>query len=178
MPLTTVLIMVDGLDPRYLESCPAVRIRELANLGFVVEAKAMMPTVTNVNNVSLVTASYPQTHGITTNYWFNRRNSEEFYMESGDFIQCETMFQRAGSMGARSLLVTAKDKLRRLLGDGVTLSVSSEQPPDWVVSGVGEPPPIYSLEVNKWVIDAARYALGQEPYDLVYLATTDFAMHT
>jgi len=178
VPLTTVLIMVDGLDPRYLESCPAVRIRELANLGFVVEAKAMMPTVTNVNNVSLVTASYPQTHGITTNYWFNRRNSEEFYMESGDFIQCETMFQRAGSMGARSLLVTAKDKLRRLLGDGVTLSVSSEQPPDWVVSGVGEPPPIYSLEVNQWVVDAARYILAREHYDLVYLTTTDYAMHT
>ncbi|MDP6548784.1 MAG: alkaline phosphatase family protein [Dehalococcoidia bacterium] len=178
MPLTTVLIMVDGLDPRYLESCPALRIRELAERGFMVDAKAMMPTVTNVNNVSLVTASYPQTHGITTNYWFDRRSSEEFYMESGEFIKAETMFQRAGDLGARSLLVTAKDKLRRLLGDGATLSVSSEQPPGWVVRGVGEPPPIYSLEVNQWVIDAGRYILSKEHYDLVYLTTTDYAMHT
>jgi len=178
VPLTTVLIMVDGLDPRYLESCPTPRIQELASQGFTLEAKAIMPTVTNVNNVSLVTASYPQIHGITTNYWFNRQSSEEFYMESGDFIQAETMFQRARNLGARSLLVTAKDKLRRLLGDGATLSVSSEQPPDWVVSGVGEPPPIYSLEVNQWVIDAGRYILSQEHYDLVYLTTTDYAMHT
>ena len=88
------------------------------------------------------------------------------------------MFQRAGKVGARSLLVTAKDKLRRLLSNGTTLSVSSEEPPDWVARGAGQPPPIYSLEVNRWVIDAGRYILSQEPYDLVYLTTTDYAMHT
>ena len=61
--------MVDGLDPEYLSCCPTPRLRELADGGFMLEAKAMMPTVTNVNNVSLITASYPQKHGITSNYW-------------------------------------------------------------------------------------------------------------
>ena len=178
MPLTTVMVMVDGLDPEYLESCSTPILRQLAKDGFMVEGKAMMPTVTNVNNVSLVTGSYPETHGITSNYWFNRQADAEFYMESEEFVQSETMFQRAASMGARSLLVTAKDKLRRLLSNGATLTVSSEQPPEWVGQGVGPPPPIYSLEVNQWIIDAARYILGQEHYDLVYLTTTDFAMHT
>ena len=175
---TTVIIMVDGFDPEYLDACPAPNIRALAKEGFITEGRAMMPTVTNVNNVSLVTASYPETHGITTNYWSNRETGQEVYMESGEFIQAKTMFQLATEQGARSLLVTAKDKLRRLLGDGVTLSVSSEQPPDWVATGVGEPPPIYSLEVNQWVINAGEYILGQESYDLVYLTTTDYAMHT
>ena len=104
----------------------------------------MMPTVTNVNNVSLITASYPETHGITSNYWLNRETGEEAYMESGEYVEAESMFQRAGKVGARSLLVTAKDKLRRLLGEGTTLSVSSEAPPTWVVQGAGQPPPIYS----------------------------------
>ena len=182
MERTTVIMMIDGLDPAYLETCPAPNLEQLARDGFKVEAKAVMPTVTNVNNVSLVTASYPEEHGITTNYWRNRDRGQktftDVYMESGDYIKKETMFQRATAQGARSLLVTAKDKLRRLLGDGATLSVSSEQPPDWVVAGVGEPPPIFSIEVNQWVVDAARYILGRESFDLAYVTTTDYAMHT
>lgn len=178
MAKTTVIVMVDGFDPEYLDHCPAPTLRELGKQGFSVEGKAMMPTVTNVNNTSLVTASYPETHGIVSNYWLDRETGAEVYMESGEFVQTATMFQRAAQQGARSLLVSSKDKLRRLLGNGPTLSFSSEQAPDWVVKGAGLPPPIYSLEVNGWIIDAARYALSLEPYDLVYLTTTDYAMHT
>jgi len=138
----------------------------------------MMPSVTNVNNVSLVTGSYPETHGITSNYWLDREQGGEHYMESAEYIRSETMFQRAASKGMRSLLVTAKDKLRRLLSNGTTVSVSSEQPPEWVVNGVGTPPDIYSLEVNRWVLDAGRFILSQQDFDLVYLTTTDYAMHS
>ncbi len=176
--MTTVVVMVDGLDPEYLEGNSMPRLMELGRDGFMVEGRAMMPTVTNVNNVSLVTACYPEDHGITSNYWFNRQDASEHYMESAEFLEQATMFQRAEQLGLRSLLVTAKDKLRRLLCVGTSLSISAEQPPQWVAQAVGEPPPIYSLEVNQWVIDAARYILGQESYDLVYLATTDYAMHT
>jgi len=175
---TTVVIVIDGFDPEYLERCPTSNLRDLARQGFMTEVRAMMPTVTNVNNVSLVTASYPEAHGITSNYWFNRETGAEVYMESGEYVEAETMFQRASKEGAQSLLVTAKDKLRGLLSAGTTLSVSSEQPPEWVARIAGQPPPIYSLEVNQWVVDAARCILEQESYDLVYLATTDFAMHT
>ena len=178
MDKTTILIVVDGFDPEYLDHCDVPNFRQLAKQGFLVQGKALMPTVTNVNNTSLVTASYPETHGITSNYWLDHSTGSECYMESGEYIQSETMFQRAGQQGARSLLVTSKDKLRNLLGDWATLSVSSEQPPQWVVEAVGAPPPIYSLEVNGWIIDAARHILAQEHYDLVYLATTDYAMHT
>ena len=178
MAKTTVIVMIDGFGPGYLEQGPIPNLRRLAQYGFMVEAAAMVPTVTNVNNASLVTASYPETHGITSNYWLDRDTGTETYMESSEYIQAETMFQRAETQGARSLLVTSKDKLRRLLGSGTTLSLSSEEPLDWVARAVGPPPPIYSLEVNGWIVDAARHILSQEPYDLVYLATTDYAMHT
>ena len=107
MPNTTVLIMVDGLDPEYLEQCPASNLRQMGNSGFMTVGRAMMPTVTNVNNVSLVTASYPEKHGITSNYWLDRETGTERYMESGEYIQQETIFQRATSAGARSLLITS-----------------------------------------------------------------------
>ena len=77
MTLTTVLVMIDGFDPEYVESSPMSNLRQLAKQGFITEAKAMMPTVTNVNNVSLVTSSYPESHGITSNYWRNREDGKE-----------------------------------------------------------------------------------------------------
>ena len=178
MNTPTVIVLIDGLDPQYLDACPAPNLAAMARRGFRVEGRGMTPSVTNVNNVSLVTGSYPETHGITSNYLLDRQLGEEFYMESGEYLRAETMFQRASAAGLRSLLVTAKDKLRRLLSDGATVSISSEEPPAWVVNGVGEPPPIYSLEVNQWVLQAGRYAMSLEPFDLVYLTTTDYAMHT
>ena len=178
MDTATVVIMVDGLDPEYLDACPTPRLTEIAKEGFRVNARAMMPTVTNVNNVSLITGAYPESHGITSNYWWDREQNAELYMESGDYVRSESMFQRATAIGARSLLVTSKDKLRSLLSNGTTVNVSAEQPPEWVVKGVGEPPPVYSLEVNQWVVDAGRYILSQQDFDLVYLTTTDYAMHT
>ncbi len=174
----TIVVLIDGLDPEYLDACEAPNLSAMARSGFRVDGRGMTPSVTNVNNVSLVTGSYPEQHGITSNYLLDRERGEEFYMESSEFLRAETMFQRATACGMRSLLVTAKDKLRRLLSDGATVSISSEDPPGWVVSGVGEPPPIYSLEVNRWVLEAGRYAMSREPFDLVYLTTTDYAMHT
>ena len=177
---TTVIVCIDGFDPEYLEACETPNLRALAKRGFLKIGRSMMPSVTNVNNVSLVTASYPEVHGISSNYRLVRETGEEIYMESGEYILAETMFQCAGRLGKTSLLVTSKDKLRTLLSDGATATVSSEQAPHWVVKGVGDPPPIYSLEVNGWVIRAGAFMMSQadEPYDIVYLTTTDYAMHT
>ena len=74
--------------------------------------------------------------------------------------------------------MTSKDKLRALLSAGTTVAVSSERPPDWLVSAIGEPPKVYSLEVNGWAIRAGSYAMERHPTDLVYITTTDYAMHT
>ena len=171
-------ICIDGFDPDYVEACNTPNLDELARKGFLKIGRSMMPSVTNVNNVSVVTASYPETHGISSNYRLVRETGEEVYMESAEYILAETMFQRATREGKTSIVVTSKDKLRTLLCDGATITVSSERAPEWVVSGVGPPPEIYSLEVNGWVIRAGNYMMSQRPADLVYITTTDYAMHT
>ncbi len=178
MPKTTVLITVDGLDPEYLRVCDAPNLQEMARRGFHVTGKSMMPSVTNVNNVSVVTAEYPSEHGISSNYRLVRETGEDIYMESGEFILVETFFQRASRMGATSILATSKDKLRTLLSDGASTAISSERAPQWAIDAVGEPPPIYSLDVNGWTIRAATEAMKRGPADIVYISTTDFAMHT
>ena len=175
---TTVVICIDGFDPEYLEACRVPNLREIAQKGFLTFGKSMMPSVTNVNNVSILTANYPETHGISSNYRLVRDTGEEIYMESSEYILAETMFQKASSRSIDSLLVTSKDKLRTLLSSGATVTVSSEQAPDDVIRAVGEAPPIYSLEVNGWVIRAGTYLMSQMDAGIVYLTTTDYAMHT
>ena len=176
---TTVVICVDGLDPEYLDACETPNLTRLGGMGFLKTGQCMMPSVTNVNNVSLVTAAYPDTHGISSNYRLVRETGEEIYMESGEYVLAETMFQRLERHGGKSALVTSKDKLRTLLADGATIAVSSEQAPEWVVREVGAPPPIYSLEVNGWVVEAASFIMSRcEDLDVVYISTTDYAMHT
>ena len=179
MAATTVVICVDGLDPEYLDACETPNLTRLGGMGFLKTGQCMMPSVTNVNNVSLVTAAYSDTHGISSNYRLVVETGEEIYMESGEYVLAETMFQRLERRGGKSALVTSKDKLRTLLADGATIAVSSEQAPNWVVREVGAPPPIYSLEVNGWVVEAASFIMSRsEDLDVVYISTTDYAMHT
>ena len=178
MPRTTILVMIDGLDPEYLDACPTPNLRRFAQDGFQVAGGGMMPSVTNVNNTSMVTGHYPALHGIVSNYWLDRRAGIEEYVESGEFIRSETIFDQCRRNGGRALLSASKDKLRRLLGTNTALAFSSEQPTPDAVADAGEPPPVYSLEVNGWTIDAARAALQREHYDLAFIATTDYAMHT
>ena len=177
--MTTVVVCVDGLDTEYLAACETPNLDELGRRGFSTVGRCMMPSVTNVNNVSVVTGLYPEAHGISSNYRLVRETGEEVYMESGEYILSQTLFQKGAAAGMRSALVTAKDKLRTLLSDGATVAVSSERPPESVVQAVGPPPEIYSLEVNGWVIRAASHLMDEdEGLDVVYAATTDYAMHT
>ena len=177
-----VVVCVDGCAGEYLALGFAhgelPHLAKLAASGHYGQARGALPSFTNVNNCAMVTGTPPSQTGIGGNYILDPDTGEEVMTNSSRFLRNDTILAAASDAGRKVAMVTAKDKLRKLLGEGTTLSVSSEQPPQWVVDGVGEPPPIYSIEVNEWVIDAGRYILSQEHYDLVYLTTTDYAMHT
>ena len=152
MPKTTVIITVDGYDPEYIEACEAPNLMTLAQRGFYRVGKSMMPSVTNVNNVSIVTGEYPSAHGISSNYRMVRETGEDIYMESGEYILSETLFQRASKMGARTILSTSKDKLRTLLSDGADVAISSEQAPVWAVKAWES-----RLRSTRWTSTAGPY---------------------
>ena len=172
-----IIICIDGFDPEYLEAADMPNLREIGRKGFMTTGRSMMPSVTNVNNVSIVTASYPAEHGICSNYRWDRDTGEGTYVEAAEYIRSRTMFRRADGLGMTSIVVTAKDKLRTLVGVDATMAVSSERAPDWIAAAVGDPPEVYSLEVNGWVIDVGNFLMKQRPVDIAYLTTTDFAMH-
>ncbi|MBI4771739.1 MAG: alkaline phosphatase family protein [Chloroflexi bacterium] len=175
--LTHLNICLDGVGPDYLAVAHTPTLDALGQRGWRTIGLGVMPSVTNVNNVSMVTGGPSALHGITSNFYLDPASGQSVYMESADFILAPTIFERAARHGRRSAVITAKDKLRTLIARGASEVISAESPPAWLVDAIGAPPPILSLEVNHWLFRAAAAVCRANPPDLLYLTTTDYAQH-
>lgn len=173
-----LIVLVDGLGPEYFEKSELPNLKQLAREGWYKVGEGVIPSVTNVNNASLVTASFPRDHGITTNFYHDRNTGQSFELESSEFLLCPTIFERAREVGWRTALVTSKDKVRTLCARGVHIQVSAERPDQRYLEIAGHQENMYSADVNYWSLRAARHVLKNESIDLLYLSTTDYMMHT
>jgi phosphonoacetate hydrolase len=175
---TKVIICLDGCAPDYLEQGETPNLDAIAREGFHTIGEAVVPTVTNVNNTSIITASLPETHGITSNYLLDSVSGRECYMESADYLLARTAFRHLADFGQKSCLLTAKDKLKGLIRDGAAIAESAEKPSTWLVDRCGAAPGIYTIEINHWLLRAARDLLRRDPPDFLYVSTTDYVTHT
>src|SRR5262244_652845 len=87
---------------------------------------AQMPSLTNPNNMSIVTGAPPSAHGIPGNHYLNPTGAEEQLVDPSA-LRAPTIHACLARAGAAVLAVSAKDKLRRLLGAGGVPSVSAER---------------------------------------------------
>lgn len=177
MTRRAILVCLDGCGPEYLSLSSAPFLKRLGREGYFVEGSSMIPSVTNVNNVSILTGKYPKAHGITSNYYYDRETGKEVYMESPEFIKVSTILEQGAKRGLKTALLASKEKLRLLLSKGATISFSAEKPTDWVIKAVGQPPSIYSVDVNIWLFKALQETIRRQDPALVFVATTDYAMH-
>jgi phosphonoacetate hydrolase len=173
-----LIILVDGFGPEYLEKSDMPNLKRLGREGGHKIGASVIPSVTNVNNASLVTASFPKDHGITTNYQYDRKTDRFSEMESSEFLLRPTIFEKARKLGLRTALVTSKDKVRTLCARGADIAISAEQPEAAWIAKIGKQENMYSAAVNYWSFRAARHILNKESIDLMYLSTTDYMMHT
>ncbi len=173
-----VLVLRDGFDPRYvqLERMPTVA-RLMAEGSSTLAGTDVLPTLTNVNHVSVVTGAYPERHGISTNYYFQRGTGREVFMDTVDFVQEKLIFEWAQAAGCSTALITAKAKLTRLLNRGLDHSIDMTHHPADLRPTVGTPPDVYSAEINLWVLRMAREILRRHRPRLAYVATTDYMEH-
>jgi phosphonoacetate hydrolase len=170
--------MIDGLDPSYLGGGGMPGLRALGDEGLATEVNAVLPTVTNANNVSICCAAWPSEHGITGNSYLDPDTGQAEYMESADSLNAPTILQRVVRAGGQAALLTAKVKTVGLLGRDATLAIAAEAPSADVVARYGPAPDIYSAEINHWLWRVAIDLLAQRPeLDLLYVHTTDFPMH-
>jgi len=87
----------------------------LASGAFSWICKGALPSFTNVNNAGIVTGTAPFRHGISGNFFVDEHNNEVM-MNSNQYLDGENILEKAQQSGRKVCLITAKDKLRDLLG--------------------------------------------------------------
>ncbi|HVH81110.1 MAG TPA: phosphonoacetate hydrolase [Stellaceae bacterium] len=192
----TVVICADGCDPSYLDAGIAAgvlpTIAGLRGGGFFGLADAAMPTFTNPNNVSIVTGASPSVHGISGNFALDRESGAEIMMTDPAMLRCPTLLALMAQAGVPTAAITAKDKLRRMLGHGWASShggicFSSEMADrcsldehgiEDVEALVGRPKPdMYSADLSLFVLDAGIKLVEQGRAKLLYLSLSDYVQH-
>ena len=179
----TVVICVDGCDPEYLErGIPDgvfPTIGSFRHRGYLGTAAAAMPTFTNPNNVSIVTGAPPSVHGIAGNYYLDRETGREIMMTDERLMRSETILALMATAGVKTAAITAKDKLRRLLGrnlDGVCFSSECAGPEMEAMVGRARPD-MYSADLSLFVLDAGIALLERGAAELLYLSLSDYVQH-
>lgn len=193
----TVVVCMDGSEPGYIERaieaglCPT--LDRLMRTGANVLAKSVIPSFTNPNNISIITGTPPAVHGIAGNYFYDPATGEEVMMNDVRFLRAPTIMKAFHDAGARVAVVTAKDKLRALLGHGLdmasgrAIAFSSEKADkatkavngiDDLLAMVGLPlPDVYSADLSEFVFAAGVKLMSSFRPDLMYLSTTDYVQH-
>ncbi|MFZ5675818.1 MAG: phosphonoacetate hydrolase [Pseudomonadota bacterium] len=191
-----VVICCDGSEPAYMEEARASGL--MANLDRMIGkgenrlGLSAMPSFTNPNNLSIVTGRPPAVHGICGNYLIDPETGAEVMMNDPKWLRAPTIFEAFQKAGAKVAVVTAKDKLRLLLGkglvfDGSAIAFSSEKADKATLADNGVEdarrltglpvPDVYSAELSEFVFAAGVTILKTMKPDLMYLSTTDYVQH-
>lgn len=173
-----VVALIDGLGIDYFEQGPMPALHKMSEEGFYRPVRAVAPTVTNVNNVSVCCGAWPDEHGIVANSYFDHSAGKARYMNSSDMIKCDTIFQRARKQGVRGALLTSKGKTVELFHKDTQLAIAAEAPPPEFTERFGAAPDIYTSEINEWLWRVAIDLLKTRPdIGVLYVHTTDYPMH-
>ena len=193
-----VVVCIDGSEPDYIERAIEAGVmpwmqKVIARQGSDLRAHCVVPSFTNPNNISIVTGVPPVVHGICGNFYYDKANDREVMMNEPELLRTPTIFKAFQEAGAKIAIVTAKDKLRRLLGnelsfgEGGAICFSSEKSDqvtlaengiDNVLDLVGmEVPSVYSAELSEFIFAAGVKLMETVRPDLMYLSTTDYIQH-
>ena len=192
-----VVICLDGCEPEYLDVAISEglmpNLKRIRSEGTDALAHSVIPSFTNPNNMSIATGRPPAVHGICGNFLFDPETGEEVMMNDVRFLRAPTLFSKYYEGGSRVAVVTAKDKLRALLGDGLkfdedrAICFSSEKA-DQATKGkngiqnasewLGRPvPEVYSADLSEFVLAAGVKILKEWLPNVMYLSTTDYIQH-
>ena len=187
-----VVVCIDGSEPDYMiQAIAAGAMPWLAQAlphGTDRLADCVVPSFTNPNNLSIVTGVPPALHGICGNYFLDPASGQEVMMNDPAYLRTDTILAAFARAGAKVAVVTAKDKLRRLLGKGLAgIYFSAEKADettrvehgiDGALALVGRPlPSVYSADLSEFVFAAGVRLMETVRPDILYLSTTDYVQH-
>jgi len=187
-----VVVCVDGSEPDYTERAMEAGampwLSSALTRGSERIADCVIPSFTNPNNLSIVTGVPPSVHGIAGNYFYDRDADAEVMMNDPRYLRCGTILAAFSQAGAKLVVVTAKDKLRKLLGhrmEGICFSAEKADEASQLENGiagvldlVGLPlPSVYSAGLSEFVFAAGAKLMATRRPDIMYLSTTDYIQH-
>jgi phosphonoacetate hydrolase len=190
----TVVVCVDGCEPDYIAQAVAHGrvpwLKRVLAEGTALVADCVIPSFTNPNNLSIVTGAPPSVHGICGNYLFDVASNTEVMMNDPKWLRAPTLLAALADAGHRVAVVTAKDKLRKLLGHGMKGICFSAEKADAathaengisrVLEMTGMPvPSVYSAELSEFVFAAGVKLMtcSDRRPAVMYLSTTDYVQH-
>ena len=188
----SVVVCVDGCEPDYIAQAIAAGempwMKRVLAHGTAVIADCVIPSFTNPNNLSIVTGVPPAVHGICGNYLYDTESGTEVMMNDPKWLRAPTLLAALAEAGCKVAVVTAKDKLRKLLGHrlrGMCFSAEkadeatlAEHGIDAVLALVGLPvPSVYSAALSEFVFAAGVKLMQARAPDVMYLSTTDYVQH-
>mgnify|MGYP000966114933 FL=1 len=188
----TVVVCVDGCEPDYLAQAVATGrmpwLKTALAKGVGLVADCVVPSFTNPNNLSIVTGVPPSVHGICGNYLYDVGSNTEVMMNDPKWLRAPTLLAALADTGLSIAVVTAKDKLRALLGHKMKGICFSAEKADQATLGengisdvlalVGKPlPSVYSADLSEFVFAAGVKLMEKVRPDVMYLSTTDYVQH-
>ena len=188
----TVVVCVDGCEPDYLAQAVATGhmpwLKRTFSEGAALIAECVVPTFTNPNNLSIVTGAPPSVHGICGNYLFDTASGTEVMMNDPKWLRAPTILASLADAGKTLAVITAKDKLRKLLGHkmkGICFSAEKADQVTLEENGIVDVlamtamplPSVYSAALSEFVFAAGLQLMQRQQPDVMYLSTTDYVQH-
>src|SRR5579872_3634800 len=188
----SVVVCVDGCEPDYIAQAVAGGhtpwLKQVLARGTATIADCVVPSFTNPNNLSIVTGVPPAIHGICGNFLYDSETGTEVMMNDPKWLRCPTLLAALADAGCSVVVITAKDKLRALLGHRMRGICFSAEKADRVseaehgITGaldlVGLPlPSVYSAALSEFVFAAGVKLMQTRRPDVMYLSTTDYVQH-
>ena len=189
----TVVVCIDGCEPDYVAQAVAAGytpwLKATLDAGTSLVADGVVPSFTNPNNLSIVTGVPPRVHGICGNYLYDPESQREVMMNDPKWLRAPTLFAAMSEAGVKVAIVTAKDKLRQLLGHGMVggICFSAEKADqvslavhgiENVLNLVNRPlPSVYSADLSEFVFACGVALMRNKQADILYLSTTDYIQH-
>lgn len=188
----TVVVCVDGCEPDYFAQAISAGhmpwMKKTLAQGTGMVADCVVPSFTNPNNLSIVTGAPPSVHGICGNFLYDTATGQEVMMNDAKWLRAPTILATLSDAGKSVAVITAKDKLRALLGHKMKgICFSSEKADkvslekngiENVLDLVGMPvPSVYSADLSEFVFAAGVKIMQKFRPDVMYLSTTDYIQH-
>jgi predicted AlkP superfamily pyrophosphatase or phosphodiesterase len=188
------VIIIDGLRPDILEEAHTPFMDNLRENGmYTARAQSVMPTVTRVNFVTIMTGVRTDRHGVVGGTYRDadfreQRTDRPTYREAQEGVPVPTVFEILEEHGFRTGAFVMKGyELVGARGASVQTGGAGVFPPelwntkyDRVVEGSEDESLRRKLQMNEVLIDTLSAVLGRESLDfvLINLGATDYIGHS